>query len=191
MTTVAGRSLLEKLLIENASETLAGLKAASVFNVRADFRPEIDEEISRLNEVLNPKGVFVCRISENPKYTLILVYRRSLLGKALKNQEARQILKEFGYSECSSEACLQHLSERLTACGSFPHELGIFLGYPAADVREYIKNKGGGCRLCGFWKVYCNEQEALELFRKYRICNRIYRRAMNAGLSLSVLTVTA
>ena len=59
------------------------------------------------------------------------------------------------------------------------------------DVREYIRNNGGCCRLCGFWKVYTNEQKALEMFRKYRICIRVYRQALKAGLPLSRLTVAA
>ena len=88
MTMVSGRSYLEKLLIENASETLAGLKAASIFNVKAVFRAEIDESLVLLNRILNPKGVFICRIFETPEYTLILAYRVSFLSRALQNREA-------------------------------------------------------------------------------------------------------
>ena len=36
----------------------------------------------------------------------------------------------------------------------FPHEIGIFLGYPLADVAGFIRNKGRNCKCIGTWKVY-------------------------------------
>ncbi len=190
MTMVSGRCYLEKLLIENASGTLAGLKCASIFNVKSGYRAEIDESIEKLNGVLNQRGVTIRRLFDRAEYTLLLVYSEKALKEALNQAEAVHILLNFGYQNTDCVYCLERLGDRFreTCC---PHELGIFLGFPAEDVREYIRNNGGCCRLCGFWKVYTNEQKALEMFRKYRICIRVYRQALKAGLPLSRLTVAA
>lgn len=50
----------------------------------------------------------------------------------------------------------------------FPHEIGIFLGYPLADVTGFIKNKGRNYLLCGMWKVYRQEETAATAFQYYR-----------------------
>ncbi len=40
------------------------------------------------------------------------------------------MLRQWGYREFTIRACLDRLSERMRANGEFPHEIGIFLGYP-------------------------------------------------------------
>ena len=36
---------------------------------------------------------------------------------------------------------------------SFPHELGLLLGYPVEDVLGFIRNEGRNYLYCGYWKV--------------------------------------
>jgi hypothetical protein len=48
----------------------------------------------------------------------------------------------------------------------FPHEIGLFLGYPPEDVRGFIFNKGQNFICCRYWKVYHNAERAMEMFRK-------------------------
>ena len=49
----------------------------------------------------------------------------------------------------------------------FPHEIGIFLGYPLWDVEGFIANKGQNYKLCGYWKVYEDVSGAIDRFREY------------------------
>ncbi len=49
----------------------------------------------------------------------------------------------------------------------FPHEMGIFLGYPLGDVKGFIRHRGRDFLYCGYWKVYENEAEARKLFSVY------------------------
>mgnify|MGYP002197944272 CR=1 FL=1 len=48
-----------------------------------------------------------------------------------------------------------------------PHELGIFLGFPLEDVKDFMECKEKKCLLCGYWKVYNNTIEAKKIFDKY------------------------
>ena len=88
---------------------------------------------------------------------------------------------------------LQRLEERLAGtkqCG-FPHEIGLFLGYPPRDVEAFIANRGQHCLLCGTWKVYHDPDGARRCFDRYRRCTRIYCDRLQAGFSVERLTVAS
>ena len=58
-----------------------------------------------------------------------------------------------------------YVYKRLCESCSYPHEMGIFLGYPLADVKGFIKKET--CLLYGYWKVYANPKRVQELFKLY------------------------
>ena len=80
---------------------------------------------------------------------------------------------------------------RCNASKEFPHEIGVFLGYPLEDVTGFINNTGKNFRYSGIWKVYGDEKEAEKRFYKYKKCTEIYTRLWNNGRSLWQLTVAA
>ena len=86
----------------------------------------------------------------------------------------------------SGETLLDVLSSE-----SFPHEIGLFLGYPLPDVLGYIQNRGKNSKLCGAWQVYGDAAEAERSFRRFRKCSELYKRRYNGGESLMQLTVSA
>ncbi|MCD8022800.1 MAG: DUF3793 family protein [Lachnospiraceae bacterium] len=49
----------------------------------------------------------------------------------------------------------------------FPHEMGIFLGYPLEDVRGFIENRGQNFKMSGYWKVYGDVAYASRVFQLY------------------------
>ena len=77
-----------------------------------------------------------------------------------------------------------HLSKE-----DFPHEIGIFLGYPLEDVIGFIENKGKNPKCSGCWKVYCNPQEAEKMFCKIKKCTAVYTDLWKQGRSVCQLTV--
>ena len=78
---------------------------------------------------------------------------------------------------------------RLKNDDEFPHEIGLFLGYPPEDVLGFIKNGAENCKRLGCWKVYGDEENALKTFKKYEKCTEIYSKLWNNGRSLERLTV--
>lgn len=60
--------------------------------------------------------------------------------------------------------CIRNLRIRINSSKTFPHEIGLFLGYPVEDVKGFIENKGENCVKCGAWKVYCNPEEKMHFF---------------------------
>ena len=70
-------------------------------------------------------------------------------------------------------------------------EIGVFLGYPLADVIGFIENRGKNFTACGYWKVYTDPTTAQAEFDRYKKCERIYARCYYNGTPIRRLTVAA
>lgn len=89
----------------------------------------------------------------------------------LADSAAQDILRECGYGKCSrAESCLSCLIGRLRNNADFPHEVGLFLGYPPEDVRGFIENRASGFKLIGCWKVYGDVDAARKKFESFESC---------------------
>lgn len=185
------QSLIEEKLIEHCAPTLAGLKSANLFNYRFISPEYARKELDEANQKLNMRGVYVEDLSWTKEMVLIYTYRKSHLEKELQQEKVQELLKEYGYTDFSVEACLQHVKNRLDTYECFPHEIGVFLGYPIEDVIGFINNKGKNCKCCGVWKVYCNEREKQLMFEKLKKCTMIYLRVFAEGRSITQMTVSA
>ena len=180
---------MEKSLIEHCAPTLAGMKCASLFNYFHSGEQLVREELNELNHLLNGKGVFIEVLIWRETSALIYVYRKTMLESILASPGAFELLTPYGYESCETEACLSYLKCRIRHSSCFPHEIGVFLGYPLEDVYGFITNKGQNCESCGMWKVYCNKDEKNKLFQKFQKCKDIYQRVFCEGRTLLQMTV--
>ena len=74
---------------------------------------------------------------------LLLVYRPDRLERQLNDPAVRALLLREGYpAQGGLEAMLETLGRRLNQ-GDFPHEVGLFLGYPPEDVEGFRLHRGG------------------------------------------------
>jgi len=179
----------ENLLVTYCSPTLAGMKTGNLFNCECHCGSTLQDVIAEWNEMLNPKGVYIKVMRFEKGQALIYVYRKTRLEKEINCSEIRAFLKSQGY-ECSClERMLDILSQKLSAGSDFPHEIGVFLGYPFDDVKGFIENKGKNFKSVGTWKVYGNECAAKKLFSKYRKCTDVYCKRFKEGSDLLKLTV--
>lgn len=183
--------MLEQLLIDHCAPTLAGLKTASLFRCLGTEEQRLEEKLSRLNTEMAAKGVCLAEMKRFAAGTLVYVYRRKALELELQKPETQRFLTEYGYAEFDADTCLHRLRTRLAASDEFPHEIGVFLGYPLGDVKEFIRNKGKNSKCTGCWKVYCDECEARRTFARYEKCRCVYQRLFSDGRELLKLTVAA
>ena len=79
------------------------------------------------------------------------------------------------------------LSGRLGQGGPFPHEVGLFLGYPPEDVEGFCRNGGRNYKLSGPWKVYGRVEEAKVRFETFRRCRDALYRHVEEGRTLAQL----
>lgn len=181
--------LLEQHLIEYCSPTLASLKTASLFNHTYSTDQELTGQLDLWNRRLNKKGIFILEFCRRDNRSLIYVYRRSHLISDLNRAGVGEFLKVYGYGGTELDEALERLRKRIRQGGGFPHEIGVFLGYPLGDVVGFIENGGKNCKYKGYWKVYCDECEAVKVFTKYKKCKCTYARLWEQGRSVCQLTV--
>ncbi len=179
----------ESLIVKHCSPTLAGIKTGSLFSCQFNCIYELKGRIEEVNSIINLKGVYMCLLRNTYKKALIYVYRLDRLERDFLQEEARDILIENGYCVCDIDACVDRLSNRLSESQGFPHEIGLFLGYPPHDVKAFIKNEGRNFKCVGYWKVYGDESRAQKTFKKYKKCTNIYCKKLSEGLSIQRLTV--
>lgn len=183
---------MKKALIEHAAPTLAGLKTANMFNYIFDNIEKLEQEVLMLNQEFNTKGLYFEILRRNSKTVLLYVYRKKRLVQELKEKRTIQLLHNAGYDNVTDvKACLEYLKQRLESSDQFPHEIGVFLGYPIEDVLGFINNCGMNCKCCGYWKVYGDEKKAQHLFCQYNQCREIYKKLFLMGESINQLIVAA
>ncbi len=182
---------MERFLIEHCSPTLAGLKTANLFSCTVDSVSELNLYLHKANDELNKKDVFLEILQHRNKRAVILVYRKSRLQRELQDINVSDFLSSYGYDNDSVAYCIERLKKRFEYSDSFPHEIGVFLGYPLEDVIGFIENGGKNSKFSGFWKVYSDEYSAVKLFERYNKCRRIYMQLFAGGRSIMQLTVAA
>lgn len=178
--------MYDALLVRHCAPTLAGLKTGSLFSC-AFAQPETMRSCLRLwNRLFADCEIRTLPLSRSSKRTLIYTYRPSALQCDLAAPQAAQLLRELGYPPSSPERSIAHLINRLATPPSFPHEIGLFLGYPPEDVRGFMQDPTT-CKFSGCWKVYGNVRTAQIRFNAYRHCTQTYCTLLARGVTLKQL----
>ncbi|MGL4791114.1 MAG: DUF3793 family protein [Anaerotignaceae bacterium] len=181
--------MLEQILVFHCAPTLAGLKSGSLFCLHYKEFSEIQLYLTYWNDLLNRKGVTLKILRISKDNVLIYVYRHAKIVKDLENKHIKTFLEQLGYNCNNIDLMLEHLSSRIVSQNEFPHEIGLFLGYPFEDVIGFIENKGQNHKCVGCWKVYSNEETARNRFALYKKCKEVYRKKLSEGKSILQLTV--
>ena len=177
----------EETVVRLCAPTLAGMKTASLFAQEYASRRQVQGEVRQLNRVLVPRGLRAMPLHYGRRRALIYLYRPGRLRQDLRKEQAEAILRSRGYNPEKPEQCIRRLRLRLGAEGEFPHEIGLFLGYPPEDVAGFIGH--GTCKCVGCWKVYGDEESAKRTFRQYKACTEVYCNRMRMGATLRELIV--
>ncbi len=180
----------EEMIIAQCSPTMAGLKTGNLFTCQIKSKKEVIERIRTLNSRLVPRGARILPLKVDGKRALIYMYRPARLKKDLSHALAVRILTERAYPIGSPERCIKELIHRLNENKNFPHEIGLFLGYPPEDVDGFIENKAACAKYVGTWKVYGDEETAKNKFAQYRKCTQVYGKCFQKHNSFDRLIVT-
>ena len=167
----------------HSAPTLLGVKCANLISIDRNEQT-ITEYLRDFSEKTYHKGFRAVQLCKCRKRTLVYIYNEKMLTAWLGSPQVREFLGEYGYAECkTTDEMLDVLTGRMS-CGSFPHEIGAFLGYPIGDIKGFISNSGKNCLLCGYWKVYENAEKARQTFEIYDRCRNILFDRLKTGLDL-------
>jgi hypothetical protein len=168
------RECLASFLALEAAEVLDGEKPANLINI-ANRRRACGRNLYRLwrrhgATLLRQGGLAVRELADRGDSLLLLLYRPQTLAALLTRPNVVGFLRKAGYTNpADPQAALAQLQSRIAATG-FPHEIGVFLGYPLKDVAGFM----GWIQLpfaCqGPWKIYGDPRGSLDLAETFRQC---------------------
>jgi len=152
-----------RLIIQNAA-VLKGRRISGMLFLN-------DKELALISEKLQGTSISLMILSTFRKRHLVLVYRASELEKYLRKLDIADFLARFGYRRDDFISNLIRLHHRMNGfynkVKDFPHEVGIFLGYPICDIKGFLENKGEKYLLSGYWKIYDNLEETKKRFLSF------------------------
>lgn len=180
----------EAILVEQCAPTLAGKKPASLFRYQGRDQQSVLVSAAHWARELAPFGIAVrvLKMCSQTGACLIYLYRAGWLRQILAEPSNRTFLERMGYqTERGCSGLLEQLSDRLCLEREFPHEIGVFLGYPLEDVIGFIENQGRNYTCCGYWKAYGDPELARRTFDSYRQCTEICKERFRKGARITQL----
>ncbi len=169
--------LTAHLMLE-CSELLAGVKPANLVSLVNRTRPcgrNLYQLWQRYHEELAARldGLDFIVLQDRERALLLLCYSHNNLECHLSHAGIRALLHKAGYEAgASCESLLEELCRRVGKNDSFPHEIGLFIGYPAKDVAAFmgLVNLPFACQ--GPWKIYGDPVRSLGLAEQFRCCRQ-------------------
>ena len=176
------RELAEFLLVKTAP-VIMGVKPALLLRLTKCARRKNADRYDLFclheKEMLSILKLKAMILKENATDLQILFYEDRRLNKMLNRPENRSFLLSFGYEFCrTAEEYLIHLRHRFSGT-EFPHEIGLFLGYPKKDVEGFIRSPGGGCCVPrGLWRVFGPMGESVVKMNCFRFAEKAAEHAL-------------
>lgn len=164
----------EELIVAQCSPTMAGLKTGTLFTCPKEDKKSLTESIRSINQRFVCKGIRMIPVKIVKNRILVYMYRPERLARDLQEPIAVKILKSKNYPVEDCNRCVIELVRRLNMDDVFPHEIGLFLGYPSEDVEGFICNGAKNAKCVGTWKVYGDENAAKRKFEQYKQCTKAY-----------------
>lgn len=148
-------------------------------------------DISEKNKVIKMfrnTGLSLFILFQTETRVTFLLYRRCKLVKHLHQTDVKELMIKLGYSQYELRFILMELKARyqyyMQQKEAFPHELGLILEYPVKDVIGFMENQGKNFLYTGYWKVYHNLPNALEVFERYTQAREMVLRMVLEGFPI-------
>ncbi len=172
---------IETQLALQCAPLIAGLKTSNLLIIPRENVPKVKRILKRT--ILS---YFILYVGEEK--TILLVYDASRLGAYLGKKKVKDLLLQWGYEEKGMREWLYLLQERykryVEKKANFPHEMGLFLGYPVEDVVGFIENSGRNSLYSGYWKVYGDVSEKIQLFQKFDMAKENLIQFLASGMTI-------
>ncbi|MCR4945224.1 MAG: DUF3793 family protein [Clostridium sp.] len=167
LNSMNDKEYIENFLLFNISQVLSGIKPASTISFMKSKDNIYDKWLKYGADFINSIGLKFIELREKVNLLVLLIYNEEILSESIFGKEQKKFLLGIGYEdEEDVNKYINKLKERyeLYHC---PHELGLFLGIPIKDVKDFMNCTSKKCLLCGYWKVYNDSSAARLIFNKY------------------------
>lgn len=181
MLCAMDRKNIELQIVLQCAPTIAGLKPSNLLIVNI-------EDENKVRYILKYSGMLGYRLAYDRHRVIFLIFNRKRLFDYISGKAVSDFLTQYGYRVDSFGYILKRFQSRYSSYiknkTDFPHEVGVLLGYPLADVKGFIENEGRNCICSGYWKVYEDENNAKELFCRFDEIKDEMIRLISSGYTL-------
>ncbi|MEG0856161.1 MAG: DUF3793 family protein [Terrisporobacter sp.] len=160
-------SLYIKRILEMIGPVILGSKPAEIVNIPGSS----DEKKMKLSQI---QGFFsnCCKITYRIINTCdggkrVLFINEKLMHKTLDNKRCINFLKFMGYSRnYELNNYMEELVSRLES-ENFPHEIGVFLGYPLKDVLGFMGYGNKELVEVRNWRIYGDKATSYAVYDSF------------------------
>lgn len=188
-----GKDCLASFLAYETAELLDGVKPANLVNI-SDRPQPCGRNLFRLwmthgEELLQTTGLALNILRQTSDNLLLFIYRPDLLKDLVAKPPVQALLRQAGYPQTTeTERLLTELESHL-GDDAFPHEIGIFLGYPPKDVAAFMGLVHLPFACQGPWKIFGRPDKSLRVAESHRASRsrmiRLLATASSASACLS------
>ena len=160
---------------------ISGIKISNLLTIPA-------KSLRELSAVLKKTELSFRILYPGRERLVILIYRETELKEYLEREEVMAFIDKCGYETSDISKIFPVFVKRymryMELKQDFPHELGLFLGYPIEDVEGFIKENGKNYLYSGYWKVYKDAELKIRLFKNYERVQTEIVRLLYEGLDI-------
>lgn len=156
-----------KRIIRLIGPVILGSKSAEIVNIPggAEDKKKKLNEIKEFFDGCRKIKYEIINVNDNSKRVLFI--NEKSMNRCLEDKKCRNFLKFLGYpKEYNFEEYMKELVLRLES-EEFPHEIGIFLGYPLKDVLGFM---GYGNKefveVCS-WRIYGDKEISQKVYNRF------------------------
>ena len=175
---------LKTQLALQCAPLLTGIKLSNLLTVTKSNEEDV-RDLFRNTEIT------VHTLYQTKHRTIFLLFREKQLLAYLNEKDVKETMRLFGYQTLRLIDIFEKLCARYQKYMkdhlSFPHELGLLLGYPVEDVLGFIRNEGRNYLYCGYWKVYGDVNAARITFDRYNQAKEDAIRLISSGMEIHEL----
>lgn len=175
----------DETIIHCGAPALCGIKPACLFSMNGKIYSDGEKKLHEWQPVFSKDKKYFVPLKKSDGRFLFFVYDKNLLEKVCEKPENRNYLLLKGYPvQKGFGAVLAELLHRLAYSEAFPHEVGLFLGYPLEDVIGFETYGAEKFKYLGFWKVYGDKESAIRRMNLYKSCTETCMKLLSSGLSV-------
>lgn len=167
LNSMEGKEYIETFLAYSLSLVIAGAKPASTLSIKKTNIKLYNSWNTYGPTFIKSMKLNYVELRDCLDATVIMVYDEFILEKHLNTKYSMDFLINLGYPTDGS--ITDHVNTLKLRYEKYhcPHELGLFLGIPINDVKDFMECTTKKCLLCKYWKVYNDSNKAQAIFKKY------------------------
>lgn len=152
------RQCLAAFLTLGTAEVLAGVKPANLLRI-SNRRYPCGRNMYQLwqrygQQLLENSSIVAATMRCDDSGVLLLIYSPTLLQRRLNSRSSRTFLHSLNYRQPRNiTTTLEDLTAHFVD-DEFPHEIGLFLGYPLKDVSAFMGRTPLKATAQRLWKIY-------------------------------------